>query len=252
MAANAGVPTQTERGSSDNEGSVGLRLRHPNVIRTHKFMTSEQPAQRVAKRARVDIASFASTYAPDTKHTWIVLEFCDRGTLQSAIDKGLLRTGNSTWRGGPSMRAVLAVAHDIAAGMVYLHAQGVVHGDLGPKNVLLVQDNAREAFPYVAKVSDFGLAHELNNDSTLQTYSYGTVTHMPVELVCNGRMTAAADVYAFGVMLWELYTGMGKHVHVSTDGQYPHTHLFRTSPLCWFQCSAAGCTKAAGWPDTGV
>ena len=56
------------------------------------------------------------------------------------------------------------------------------------------------------QVSDFGLSRVLEGESCY-TKTYGTVTHMPPELMLNGCMTKAADVYSFGVLLWELYTG---------------------------------------------
>ena len=56
------------------------------------------------------------------------------------------------------------------------------------------------------QVSDFGLSRVLDGESCY-TKTYGTVTHMPPELMLNGCMTKAADVYSFGVLLWELYTG---------------------------------------------
>lgn len=59
---------------------------------------------------------------------------------------------------------------------------------------------------WTAKVADFGLARVLSCDA-ISTGTYGTVTHMPPELLTAGKLSKAADVYAFGVLLWEMYTG---------------------------------------------
>ena len=56
------------------------------------------------------------------------------------------------------------------------------------------------------QVADFGLSRQAGCDS-VDTDTYGTVTHMPPELLMEGKLTKSADVYAFGVLLWELYTG---------------------------------------------
>jgi len=56
------------------------------------------------------------------------------------------------------------------------------------------------------QVADFGLSRQASS-STVDTDTYGTVTHMPPELLMEGKLSKAADVYAFGVLLWEMYTG---------------------------------------------
>ena len=56
------------------------------------------------------------------------------------------------------------------------------------------------------QVADFGLSRQASSD-TVDTDTYGTVTHMPPELLMEGKLTKSADVYAFGVLLWEMYTG---------------------------------------------
>ena len=60
---------------------------------------------------------------------------------------------------------------------------------------------------YISKVSDFGLSRVLqNNKNHSKTQTFGTVTHVPPELLSKGTLTTKADVYAIGVLMWEIYT----------------------------------------------
>ncbi|GIL56613.1 hypothetical protein Vafri_11948 [Volvox africanus] len=142
--------------------------------------------------------------------TWILLEFCDKGSLQEAIDRGWLRTERSALSGGPNLAAVLATAREVASALAYLHAANVVHGDLSGWNVMLCSAGAAASEGgrnFVAKVADFGLSRTLEIRSKMQTANYGTLSHMPPELVLNGTVSRAVDVYSFGVLLWQMYTG---------------------------------------------
>ena len=83
------------------------------------------------------------------------------------------------------MGYMLTAAADIASGMAFLHARGIVHGDLTGGNVLLATDpSSRNGV--VAKVADFGLARSMEVQSKIETRTYGTVTHMPPELLEKG------------------------------------------------------------------
>ena len=57
------------------------------------------------------------------------------------------------------------------------------------------------------QVADFGLARVLKDKSHIKTQTFGTVTHMPPELLARGTLSAASDVYAVGVLMWEIFTG---------------------------------------------
>lgn len=57
---------------------------------------------------------------------------------------------------------------------------------------------------FVAKISDFGLSRPLEQKSKVITKTYGTITHMPPELLEQGIISKAADVYSFGVLLWQV------------------------------------------------
>lgn len=89
---------------------------------------------------------------------------------------------------------------DIAAGMDYLHTVGVLHGDLKGANVLL-KSTATDPRGFMCKLADFGLSRVLDLDMThISTHTYGTISYMPPELLSQGKMTRACDVYSFGML----------------------------------------------------
>ncbi|GLI66130.1 hypothetical protein VaNZ11_009860 [Volvox africanus] len=158
-------------------------------------------------------------------HGFLVMELCAGGSA-------------SAWRAaswsGPDERpdlvmceserararesVLLRLALDIAYGMSYIHSMGICHGDLKLSNVLLARSSDASALSranpndmlagWVAKVCDFGLSRVLTGGRThVSTRPYGTPTHMAPELWTKGHMSQPADVYAFGITLWELATG---------------------------------------------
>jgi serine/threonine protein kinase len=73
-------------------------------------------------------------------------------------------------------------------------------------NVLLQNDPAQSR-GVVAKIADFGLSVQMNLTETHVSGLYqGTLSHMAPEVLVNGMQSAAADVFAFGITLWELFT----------------------------------------------
>ncbi len=81
-----------------------------------------------------------------------------------------------------------ATAHEIAAALAYLHSQDLLHGDLTGGNILLASSDADER-GFCAKVADFGLSRTLGSEP-VDTGTYGTVTHMPPELLTTGKIVA--------------------------------------------------------------
>lgn len=104
---------------------------------------------------------------------------------------------------------VLAIAPQLAAGLTAAHQAGVVHRDFKSSNVLLVASGAKER----AVIADFGLARVVAEsessvtDLTREGTIVGTPAYMSPEQATGRRVTAAADLYAFGVVLYEMVTG---------------------------------------------
>jgi len=87
-----------------------------------------------------------------------------------------------------------------------VHSKSILHADLNGNNVLMHRPS-KTSDTVTAKVSDFGLSRVHADKRPVATMTHGTVTHMPPELLLENRLSKAADVYAFGVLLWELHTG---------------------------------------------
>ena len=112
--------------------------------------------------------------------------------------------------------AVRSFSSDIANAVAYIHANHVIHLDLKPANVIITADDR-------CKVGDFGCCQLLEEDTgrvspTNRSYLTGTFAYRAPELLRGDAPTPAADVYSFGVTLWQMaarrqpYAGENQHV----------------------------------------
>lgn len=120
----------------------------------------------------------------------IVMEYADGGSAAAML---------RSYPSGVPPEQVARVVLDVAAGLDYLHAEGVVHRDVKPANVVLSDG--------VAKLCDMGLAKTLDGSAATHT-GHGTFAYTAPELFLAGaRATPACDLYALGVLAYELATG---------------------------------------------
>jgi hypothetical protein len=121
---------------------------------------------------------------------WVVMEYMSGQTLDQVIA--------SSPTGVPYDR-IRSLLTDMAAGLGYLHDQGLVHRDLKPANVFVENGSA--------KIGDVGLSKFISvSQRSAQTQSVGTVYYMAPE-IAHGKYGREVDVYALGVMLYEMLTG---------------------------------------------
>lgn len=181
-----------EAAGEENEQSLEAMLSgsisHPNIVQTIKHSTRKMPC---AEESVVLL------------ETWIVMELCDKGSLSDAVARGLCRMPHSLFE--TNFQMLLHLAEGICAGMVYLHSEDILHGDLTGMNVLLATDPNGWG-GHAVRIADFGFSRVLAS-GPLKTKSYGTISHTPPELLVDGMLSKSADVYAFGVILWEMYMG---------------------------------------------
>ena len=143
------------------------------------------------------IVSVYGVVTTDSSWLGLVVEYCAGGDLREALDADDAASIDEAQR-----RSWLS---DIALGMAYLYSKGVEHRDLKTLNVLL--DASRQR----CKVSDFGLSksESLNTAATQSTMggAKGTPAYMAPELLDSNTFTEETDVYAYGMIVFEVLTG---------------------------------------------
>jgi serine/threonine-protein kinase len=151
------------------EAAIGERLDHPNVMRVYKEEGSE-------KRSRV----------------YMVMEWCDGRLLRRILDEGRL-----------SPDRAVHIAKGVLNALAYIHANGVVHRDLKPENILVDENDN-------IKLIDFGIAGDTSSRRLTYanfTTALGTPDYISPEQVKGKRGDGRSDIYAMGVILYEMLTG---------------------------------------------
>src|SRR5262249_52504919 len=123
---------------------------------------------------------------------YLVMQFIDGPTLQEKID-----------RSGPlSLKEVLRIGLQLAAGLAAAHAQGLVHRDVKPANILL--ENGIER----VKITDFGLARAVDDGSVTQSgVIAGTSAFMSPEQADGAKIDHRSDLFSLGSVLYTLCAG---------------------------------------------
>ena len=130
-------------------------------------------------------------YGEQDGRSYLVMEYFDGESLGAAI-RG--------WRTG-DLRNKLLIARQIANGLAYVHSKGIIHRDVKPDNVWI--DSAGNV-----KIIDFGVAKTDEFSITGAGFTLGTPYYMAPEQVRGDKPTLLVDIYSFGVLLFELVTGI--------------------------------------------
>ena len=152
-----------------------------------RFLAEARMAGNLAHDNVLGIYDFGED---DQHRPFMVMEFLRGQDLRHAIQKNNLG----------DLRAKLRIAFQVASALGYVHKQKVIHRDIKPENIHI---NANG----VVKLMDFGIAKTEGLQMTRAGYVLGTPYYMAPEQVTGHNITEQVDVYAFGVLLFEMLTG---------------------------------------------
>ena len=146
---------------------------------------------RVASSIRHENIVGVYDFGEEQGRPYIVMEFVEGESLRDAIRNGHLG----------DLRSRLKIAVAIAGAVDHIHARKIIHRDLKPDNIHINSEGK-------ALLMDFGIAKAEGIQLTKVGFTLGTPYYMPPEQVLGKPLTPQADVYAFGILLYELLTGI--------------------------------------------
>lgn len=188
--ARGGMATVYEATDQRLERPVAIKIMHPHLAEdgdfTKRFIQEARQAARLAHPNIVNVFD----QGQDGSITFIVMEYLPGITLRELLqDFGALTPAQTV----DIVRAVLQ-------GLDAAHTAGIVHRDLKPENVLLADDGR-------IKIADFGLARASTHNTATSQALLGTIAYLSPELISRGEADLRSDIYALGIMMFEMLTG---------------------------------------------
>ena len=145
----------------------------------------------------IQIGKLFADIGEEDGQQFLVMEYVDGSDLKKYIQDHAPLSNNE----------VVRIMEEVLSAMTLAHQQGIVHRDLKPQNILLTKDGT-------VKVTDFGIAVAFAETSLTQTNSMlGSVHYLSPEQARGSKATVQSDIYAMGIMLFEMLTG-----HIPYDG----------------------------------
>lgn len=172
------------------ERRVALKVMHGHLsddtVFQSRFIQEARAAARLADPHVVNVFD----QGQDGEMAYLVMEYLPGITLRE-----LLREQRRL-----SIPQTITIMDAVLSGLAAAHRAGIVHRDVKPENVLLAEDGR-------IKIGDFGLARATSANTATGQMLLGTIAYLAPELVTRGTADARSDIYALGIMLYEMLTG---------------------------------------------
>ncbi|WFB10006.1 Stk1 family PASTA domain-containing Ser/Thr kinase [Streptomyces sp. LX-29] len=187
---------------------LALKVMHPTLAADAAFVDRFiREAKSVARLAHPNVVGVFDQ-GTDGTYVYLAMEYVPGCTLRDVLRE----------RGALQPRAALDILEPMLAALGAAHLAGFVHRDMKPENVLIGDDGR-------VKVADFGLARAVDTATSSSTGTVlGTVSYLAPEQIEHGTADTRADVYACGVVVYEMLTGSKPHTG-DTPAQILYQHL---------------------------
>ncbi|MER5743680.1 Stk1 family PASTA domain-containing Ser/Thr kinase [Streptomyces sp. NPDC002225] len=191
---------------------LALKVMHPTLAADATFVERFiREAKSVARLAHPNVVAVFDQGAQG-QYVYLAMEYVAGCTLRDVLrDRGALQP-----------RAALDILEPVLAALGAAHRAGFVHRDMKPENVLIGDDGR-------VKVADFGLVRAVGTATDTTGSVLGTVSYLAPEQIEHGTADTRADVYACGVVLYEMLTGAKPHGG-DTPAQVLYQHLNEAVP----------------------
>ncbi|MFB8243847.1 Stk1 family PASTA domain-containing Ser/Thr kinase [Streptomyces sp. NPDC055952] len=184
---------------------LALKVMHPSLAVDASFVERFiREAKSVARLSHPNVVQVFDQ-GTDGAYVYLAMEYVAGCTLRDVLRE----------RGALQPRAALDILEPVLAALGAAHRAGFVHRDMKPENVLIGDDGR-------VKVADFGLVRAVDTVTNTTGTVLGTVSYLAPEQIENGTADPRVDVYACGVMLYEMLTGDKPH-----DGDSPAVILYK-------------------------
>nr|WP_246332220.1 Stk1 family PASTA domain-containing Ser/Thr kinase [Canibacter oris] len=170
---------------------VAVKAMHPHLVDDENFV--RRFGQEAKAAAGLNDQNVVNVFdqGEELGVPYLVMEYIQGETLRDVLKQQKRLTAAQA----------IEISEAVLKGLAAAHRAGYIHRDLKPENVFLADDGR-------IKIGDFGLARTADNHTTTSQGLMGTVAYVAPELVTRGAVAdARSDIYAFGVMLYEMLTG---------------------------------------------
>jgi serine/threonine-protein kinase len=194
------------------ERRVAIKVMHGHLADDSQYKARFiQEARSAARLAHPNVVNVYDQ-GQDDETAYLVMEYLPGITLRDLLLEHKVLT---TVQAMDIMEAILS-------GLAAAHKNGIVHRDLKPENVLLADDGR-------IKIGDFGLARAASANTATGNALLGTIAYLSPELVTRGIADARSDIYAVGIMLYEMLAGE-QPFRGEQAFQIAHQHANETVP----------------------
>ncbi len=172
------------------ERRVAIKVMHGHLADDESFKQRFiQEARSAARLAHPNVVNVFDQ-GQDADSAYLVMEYLPGITLRDLLQE----------YGSLTPEQTLDISEAVLSGLAAAHKAGIVHRDLKPENVLLADDGR-------IKIGDFGLARAATANTATGAALLGTVAYLSPELVTRGIADTRSDIYAVGIMMYEMLTG---------------------------------------------